>query len=62
MPVEILMTAEGYEQLKRELDDLRTVKRKEISDKIRTARGFGDLSENEMDTVLKTSSFLLNCE
>jgi len=46
MPTEILMTAEGYEQLKRELDDLRTIKRKEISDKIRTARGFGDLSEN----------------
>ena len=46
MPTEILMTSEGYEQLKRELDELRTVKRKEISDKIRTARSFGDLSEN----------------
>ena len=46
MPAEILMTSEGYEQLKRELDELRTVKRKEISDKIRTARSFGDLSEN----------------
>jgi len=46
MPAEILMTSEGYEQLKRELDELRTVKRKEISDKIRIARSFGDLSEN----------------
>jgi len=46
MATEILMTTEGYAQLKKELDDLRTVKRKEISDKIRVARGFGDLSEN----------------
>lgn len=43
---EILMTAEGYQELKRELEELRTVKRKEISEKIRIARGFGDLSEN----------------
>ena len=46
MPTEILMTSQGYEELKKELDELRTVKRKEISDKIRTARSFGDLSEN----------------
>lgn len=46
MPKPILMTAEGYNELKRELEELRTVKRKEISDKIRVARGFGDLSEN----------------
>jgi len=46
MPGEILMTAEGYDDLKRELEMLRTVRRKEISEKIRMARGFGDLSEN----------------
>lgn len=46
MSGEILMTAEGYQELKKELEELRTVKRKEISDKIRIARGFGDLSEN----------------
>jgi len=43
---EILMTPEGYQELKRELEELRTVKRKEIAEKIRVARGFGDLSEN----------------
>lgn len=43
---EFLMTAEGYQELKRELEELRTVKRKEISEKIRVARSFGDLSEN----------------
>jgi len=42
----ILITQEGYEQLKAELEHLRTVRRREISEKIRTARGFGDLSEN----------------
>ena len=46
MPGEILMTAEGYDDLKKELEMLRTVRRKEISEKIRMARGFGDLSEN----------------
>ncbi len=46
MQGEILMTNEGYQELKRELEELRTVKRKEISEKIRVARGFGDLSEN----------------
>jgi transcription elongation factor GreA len=40
------MTTEGYIELKKELETLRTEKRKEISDKIRIARGFGDLSEN----------------
>ena len=43
---EILMTADGFAGLKKELEDLKTIKRKEISDKIRVARGFGDLSEN----------------
>ena len=46
MPNEILMTVEGYNDLKKELDKLRTEKRSEISEKIRIARGFGDLSEN----------------
>ena len=46
MAQEILMTAEGFAGLKQELEDLKTIKRKEISEKIRVARGFGDLSEN----------------
>ena len=46
MAQEIVMTKEGYEALKKELDELRTVKRADISEKIRVARGFGDLSEN----------------
>lgn len=46
MAQEIVMTQEGYDALKKELDELRTVKRADISEKIRVARGFGDLSEN----------------
>ena len=40
------MTREEYESLKAELDRLKTVERNAVSEKIRVARGFGDLSEN----------------
>ena len=46
MATEVLMTQEGYDALKKELDQLKSVTRGEISEKIRVARGFGDLSEN----------------
>ena len=46
MSAEILITPEGYEKIKSELEHLRTVRRREISEKIRVARSFGDLSEN----------------
>lgn len=46
MAKEVVVTHEGYEKLERELDNLRTVKRKEVADKIKVARGYGDLSEN----------------
>ena len=43
---EILITEEGYENLEKELEDLKTVKRYEIAERIKVALGFGDLSEN----------------
>ncbi|MDW8107966.1 MAG: transcription elongation factor GreA [Armatimonadota bacterium] len=43
---EILITPEGYERLKRELEELKTVKRREIVERIKAARALGDLSEN----------------
>lgn len=46
MATAITMTEEGYKALKKELEELKTVKREEISEKIRVARGYGDLSEN----------------
>ncbi len=42
----VLITKEGFEKLKVELEYLKTQKRPEVSEKIRVARGFGDLSEN----------------
>ena len=43
---EILLTQEGYNNLEKELEELKTVKRYEISERIKVALGFGDLSEN----------------
>ncbi len=41
-----LITKEGLEKLKKELDELKNVKRKELSERLRKAIAFGDLSEN----------------
>lgn len=42
----VKLTAEGLEKLEQEFDYLKTTKRKEVAEKIKTARAFGDLSEN----------------
>ncbi|QSX05843.1 transcription elongation factor GreA [Sedimentibacter sp. zth1] len=42
----ILLTAEGYEELVNELNNLKSVIRKEIAGKIKIALAFGDISEN----------------
>lgn len=43
---EILLTQEGYDNLEKQLEYLKTEKRAEISERIKVALGFGDLSEN----------------
>ncbi len=43
---EVLLTQEGYDNLEKELEYLKTEKRTEISERIKVALGFGDLSEN----------------
>ena len=43
---EILLTQEGYDNLEKELEFLKTEKRAEITERIKVALGFGDLSEN----------------
>ena len=43
---EVILTQEGYENLEKELEYLKTEKRAEISERIKIALGFGDLSEN----------------
>ena len=42
----VKITLEGKEKMEAELLELRTVKRKEIAEKIKVARSYGDLSEN----------------
>lgn len=46
MEKEIVMTYAGLRALEDELEELKTVKRKDVAEKIKVARGYGDLSEN----------------
>lgn len=43
---EIVLTSEGYAKLEQELEELKTVKRKELASRIKTAISYGDLKEN----------------
>ncbi len=43
---DVLLTPEGYEKLKQEIEHLRGNKRREVADRIRVAREFGDIAEN----------------
>ena len=43
---ELVMSREGLKKLEAELEELKTVRRKEVAEKIKTALGYGDLSEN----------------
>ncbi len=46
MAKQVMLTNEGLLKLNNELDNLISVKRKEVSEKIKVALSFGDLSEN----------------
>ena len=46
MAKETLLTSEGLAKLENELEELKTIRRKEVADKIKVAISFGDLSEN----------------
>ena len=46
MQKEVLMTESGLKKYEAELEELKSVRRKEISEKIKVALSFGDLSEN----------------
>lgn len=53
-----VMTYEGVKKLEDELEILKTVKRKEITEKIKVALGYGDLSENsEYDEAKNEQAF-----
>jgi transcription elongation factor GreA len=46
MPKDVILTPEGLEKLKEELAYLQTDKRREVAERIKEAREFGDISEN----------------
>ena len=52
---EVILTQEGFDNLEKELNYLRTEKRAEIADRIKVALGFGDLSENSEYDEAKTA-------
>ncbi len=53
------MTASGKEKLQEELEFLKTVKRKEVVERIKIARSYGDLSENsEYDSAKEDQAFV----
>ena len=46
MPKDIILTPEGLDKLQGELEFLQTEKRREVAERIKEAREFGDISEN----------------
>jgi transcription elongation factor GreA len=43
---EVILTPEGFKKLQKEIDHLRGEKRREVAERIRVAREFGDIAEN----------------
>jgi transcription elongation factor GreA len=56
---EVLLTPEGYDKLKREIEFLSTDKRREVAERIRIAREFGDIAENAEYDDAKNEQALL---
>ncbi len=56
---EVILTAEGYERLKREIEELSTTRRREVAERIRIAREFGDIAENAEYDDAKNEQMLL---
>ena len=52
---EVILTQEGFDNIEKELEYLRTEKRAEIAERIKIALGFGDLSENSEYDEAKTA-------
>jgi len=51
---DIILTAEGLRKIERELEELRTIHRKRVADRIRDSMQFGELSENSEYEDAKT--------
>ena len=56
---EVILTADGYKKLQQEIDVLRNDKRREVAERIRVAREFGDIAENAEYDDAKNEQMLL---
>jgi transcription elongation factor GreA len=55
----VILTDEGFKRLTADLEELKTTKRKEVTEKIKLALSFGDLSENsEYDEAKNEQAFI----
>ena len=56
---EIILTPQGYKKLQEEIELLSTVRRREVAERIRVAREFGDIAENaEYDSAKNDQAHL----
>jgi transcription elongation factor GreA len=56
---DVILTKEGYTKLKKEIEHLSTTRRREIAERIKLAREFGDIAENaEYDTAKNEQAML----
>ena len=62
MAEEVMLTKEGKEELEKRLEHLKVVKRAEITERIKTAREFGDLSENAEYDAAKNEQAMIEGE
>jgi len=56
---EVILTPEGYAKLKKEIEFLQTEKRREVAERIRVAREFGDIAENAESDDAKNEQAML---
>lgn len=62
MVKQLVVSAEGLKRLEAELEELKTVGRQEIAEKIKEARSFGDLSENSEYDEAKNEQAILEAK
>ena len=56
---EVVLTREGYTALKKEIEELSTTRRREVAERIKIAREFGDIAENaEYDSAKNEQAML----
>ena len=62
MPKDVILTREGLDKLKTELDYLANDKRREVAERIKEAREFGDISENSEYDDAKNEQAMLEAK